>query len=120
MPHAVIESSKVVTASGIVHVTKGYEIDPSRVIEVKTPEKALQNYQIAGYPRAFLADRTGWSALNRLLIISGAFGMLRNRGFIAADGCAHGAAREEIQRRGFEPAKGERAERSTPQRSGKE
>ena len=36
-------------------------------------------FQTVEYLRAFLAARTGWSLINGLLIISGAFGLFRKR-----------------------------------------
>jgi cellulose synthase/poly-beta-1,6-N-acetylglucosamine synthase-like glycosyltransferase len=84
-----IESSEVVAVGGIVRVANGCKVESGRVVEVKTPRNPIPNFQIVEYLRAFLAGRTGWSFLNGLLIISGAFGMFRRRDFIEAGGYAH-------------------------------
>jgi cellulose synthase/poly-beta-1,6-N-acetylglucosamine synthase-like glycosyltransferase len=92
-----IESSKVVAVGGIVRVANGCEVDSGRVVEVKTPRAAIPNFQIVEYLRAFLAGRTGWSVLNALLIISGAFGMFRRKDFIEAGGYTHDTVGEDME-----------------------
>jgi len=44
------------------------------------------NVQIVEYLRAFLAGRAGWSRVNMLLIISGAFGLFRRETVVEAGG----------------------------------
>ena len=92
-----IESSEVAAVGGIVRVANGCEIESGRVVKVKTPKKAIPNLQIVEYLRAFLAGRTGWSVLNCLLIISGAFGMFRRQDLIAAGGYAHDTVGEDME-----------------------
>ena len=92
-----IESSDVVAVGGIVRVANGCKVDAGRVVDVSTPKKSLPNYQIVEYLRAFLAGRTGWSAMNALLIISGAFGMFRRRDVIASGGYAHDTVGEDME-----------------------
>ena len=92
-----IESRKVVAVGGIVRVANGCEIEAGRVVKIKTPRASIPNYQIVEYLRAFLAGRTGWSVLNCLLIISGAFGMFRRQDFIEAGGYAHDTVGEDME-----------------------
>lgn len=92
-----IESSRVVATGGIVRVANGCEVEKGRVVKIKTPRHPLPSFQIVEYLRAFLAGRTGWSALNCLLIISGAFGMFRRRDFIEAGGYAHDTVGEDME-----------------------
>jgi len=92
-----IESRKVVAVGGIVRVANGCEVEAGRVVKIKTPRSSLPNYQIVEYLRAFLAGRTGWSVLNCLLIISGAFGMFRRQDFIEAGGYAHDTVGEDME-----------------------
>ena len=92
-----IESSRVVAVGGIVRVANGCEVESGRVIDIKTPHSPIANFQIVEYLRAFLAGRTGWSVLNALLIISGAFGMFRRRDFIEAGGYAHDTVGEDME-----------------------
>ncbi len=92
-----IESGDVAAVGGIVRVVNGCEVDAGRVVKIATPRDALPNFQIVEYLRAFLAGRTGWSALNCLLIISGAFGMFRRQDFIDAGGYAHDTVGEDME-----------------------
>jgi cellulose synthase/poly-beta-1,6-N-acetylglucosamine synthase-like glycosyltransferase len=92
-----IESSRVVAVGGIVRVANGCEVESGRVVKIKTPRNVWANFQIVEYLRAFLAGRTGWSVLNAMLIISGAFGMFRRRDFIEAGGYAHDTVGEDME-----------------------
>jgi cellulose synthase/poly-beta-1,6-N-acetylglucosamine synthase-like glycosyltransferase len=92
-----VESSEVAAVGGIVRVANGCWVDKGRVVEVRTPGGAIPTFQVVEYLRAFLAARTGWSALNCLLIISGAFGMFRRRDLIASGGYAHDTVGEDME-----------------------
>ncbi|WP_235180990.1 glycosyltransferase [Nesterenkonia sp. AN1] len=92
-----IESSDVAAVGGIVRVANGCTVEMGRVIDVKTSRQALPNFQIVEYLRAFLAGRTGWSSLNALLIISGAFGMFRRHDIVAAGGYASDTVGEDME-----------------------
>jgi cellulose synthase/poly-beta-1,6-N-acetylglucosamine synthase-like glycosyltransferase len=92
-----IEYGDVAAVGGIVRVANGCEVDSGRVVEVKTPHQALPALQVVEYLRAFLAGRTGWSRLNALLIISGAFGLFRRRDLIAAGGYSLGTVGEDME-----------------------
>jgi cellulose synthase/poly-beta-1,6-N-acetylglucosamine synthase-like glycosyltransferase len=92
-----IESSEVAAVGGIIRVANGCEIESGRVLEVKTPKQAIPNLQIVEYLRAFLAGRTGWSVLNCMLIISGAFGMFRRQDLIDAGGYTHDTVGEDME-----------------------
>jgi cellulose synthase/poly-beta-1,6-N-acetylglucosamine synthase-like glycosyltransferase len=92
-----IESSEVAAVGGIVRVANGCEVDSGRVVEVRTPKQAIPAFQIVEYLRAFLAARTGWSVLNCLLIISGAFGMFRRQDLIASGGYARDTVGEDME-----------------------
>jgi cellulose synthase/poly-beta-1,6-N-acetylglucosamine synthase-like glycosyltransferase len=92
-----IESSQVVAVGGIIRVANGCEVESGRVVKIRTPRNPWANFQIVEYLRAFLAGRTGWSVLNAMLIISGAFGMFRRRDFIEAGGYTHDTVGEDME-----------------------
>jgi cellulose synthase/poly-beta-1,6-N-acetylglucosamine synthase-like glycosyltransferase len=92
-----IESSEVAAVGGIVRVANGCKFEKGRIIEARTPKKAIPNFQIVEYLRAFIASRTAWSKINCLLIISGAFGMYRRRDVIAAGGYLHDTVGEDME-----------------------
>lgn len=67
----------VVATGGIVRIVNGCLVDHGRVTDVRLPQSRLATLQVVEYLRAFLIGRVGWSRLNALLIISGAFGLFR-------------------------------------------
>jgi len=75
----------VVATGGIVRIANGCRVDHGRVMEVRLPRSRLATLQVVEYFRAFLVGRVGWSSLNALPIISGAFGLF-NRSLLEAVG----------------------------------
>jgi len=65
----------VLAAGGIVRVANGCAVVGGQVRRVGLPRRAVEVLQVIEYLRGFLFGREGWSALNSLLIISGAFGV---------------------------------------------
>ena len=92
-----VESSGVAAVGGIIRVANGCKIEKGRVVEPRTPKKAVPTFQIVEYLRAFVASRVGWSKLNCLLIISGAFGMFRRRDIIDSGGLATDTVAEDME-----------------------
>ena len=70
----VLDPQRVAAVGGIVRVVNGCRVRDGRVAEVLLPRSSIEAIQVVEYLRAFLFGREGWSALNGLLIISGAFG----------------------------------------------
>jgi cellulose synthase/poly-beta-1,6-N-acetylglucosamine synthase-like glycosyltransferase len=77
---------ETVATGGIVRIINGSLLEDGRIRSVRTPENTLVNVQIVEYLRAFLAGRAGWSRVNMLLIISGAFGLFRRETVVEAGG----------------------------------
>ncbi len=78
--------SKVVALGGIVRVANNCIVKDSEIIEARVPKNALATFQTIEYIRAFLCGRTGWNALNSLLIVSGAFGLFETKTVINIGG----------------------------------
>jgi len=68
---------EVIGTGGIVRLANGCRIEQGRVEEVALPRSRLAAIQVVEYLRAFLTARAGWSRVNALLIVSGAFGVFR-------------------------------------------
>ncbi|SFL72700.1 Glycosyltransferase, catalytic subunit of cellulose synthase and poly-beta-1,6-N-acetylglucosamine synthase [Paenibacillus sp. 1_12] len=66
-----------IAIGGNVRIANGSTIQGGRVTKHRLSRKALPAMQYVEYMRAFLGGRIGWSALNGLLIVSGAFGLFR-------------------------------------------
>ena len=71
---------------GSVRVVNGCEIRGGRVTQVRRPWRLLPLVQVVEYLRGFLFARMGWSRLNALPIISGAFGVFSRGVGVAAGG----------------------------------
>ncbi|NHN31938.1 glycosyltransferase family 2 protein [Paenibacillus agricola] len=66
-----------IAIGGNVRIANGSTIQDGRVTKHHLSNKWLPAVQYVEYMRAFLGARIGWSALNGLLIVSGAFGLFR-------------------------------------------
>lgn len=72
-----VDDDRVVAAGGVVLPSNGVTVHRGRVTSVGVPRTLVERTQVLEYLRAFLVGRSGWSSLNGLLIISGAFGVFR-------------------------------------------
>ena len=79
------DPERTVATGGIVRIANGCRVEDGMVKEVGLPKNRLATLQVVEYFRAFLIGRVGWSEIDSLLIISGAFGLFR-RSFLEAVG----------------------------------
>lgn len=86
-----------VAAGGIIRVANGCRIEHGHVAKVGLPRNPVAMLQTVEYLRAYLAARTGWSAINGLLIISGAFGVFRRTRVIEVGGFATDSIGEDFE-----------------------
>ena len=77
---------EVVGIGGIVRVANNCRIEKGEVVNVSLPKKLLPIIQVMEYLRAFLFGRAGWSKINALPIISGAFGLFETERVIEIGG----------------------------------
>jgi cellulose synthase/poly-beta-1,6-N-acetylglucosamine synthase-like glycosyltransferase len=87
---------ETVAAGGIVRIVNGCEIRDGRVERIELPDRALPVFQVVEYLRAFLTGRVGWSVLQSLMIISGAFGLYKKQEVIEIGGYAHNTDTEDL------------------------
>lgn len=76
----------MVATGGTVRVANGCEVTDGSLTRVGLPTNVWALFQVVEYLRAFLFGRLGWSRLNAMLIISGAFGLFKTDVVIAAGG----------------------------------
>lgn len=77
---------ETIATSGIVRIANGCKVVDGRVVEVHTPPNRVAMLQVVEYLRAFLANRVGWSRLQALFVISGAFGVFKTEAVKDAGG----------------------------------
>jgi cellulose synthase/poly-beta-1,6-N-acetylglucosamine synthase-like glycosyltransferase len=95
--HPFMVRPATVGAGGIIRVANGCRIESGHVTRVALPRSPLAMMQTVEYFRAFLAARTGWSAINGLLIISGAFGVFRRAAVVEVGGFATDSIGEDFE-----------------------
>lgn len=91
------ESKEVIATGGVVRIANNCVVEDGRLIETNLPANLLARFQVLEYIRAFLLGRMGWSRINGLLLISGAFGMFRRDIVIAAGGYNHKTVGEDME-----------------------
>lgn len=75
-----------IAVGGNVRIANGSVVENGRVLEARLPRSPLAAMQYVEYMRAFLGGRLGWSSMNGLLIVSGAFGLFRKDYLIEVGG----------------------------------
>ena len=67
--------AKVIASGGVIRIANSCKIENGKLMDVNFPDNLLVRMQVLEYLRSFLLGRMGWSKLNGLLVISGAFGV---------------------------------------------
>ncbi|MES3002696.1 MAG: glycosyltransferase [Pseudomonadota bacterium] len=81
-----LRDSRMVATGGTIRVANGCEVQGGFLTKVGLPTNLLALFQVVEYLRAFLFGRLGWSQINAMLIISGAFGLFKKDVVVAAGG----------------------------------
>jgi cellulose synthase/poly-beta-1,6-N-acetylglucosamine synthase-like glycosyltransferase len=87
---------ETVGVGGNVRIANGCVIEGGVVKKVGLPRKLLSMMQTIEYLKAFLGGRIGWSSINALLIISGAFGLFRKKDVVEVGGYREGFPGEDM------------------------
>lgn len=87
----------MVATGGTVRVANGCEVIDGSLTKVGLPTNLWALFQVVEYLRAFLFGRLGWSKLNAMLIISGAFGLFKTDVVIAAGGYRSNTIGEDME-----------------------
>lgn len=94
----VIDSEgKTIAVGGSVRVANGTTISRSKVETINLPKNPLVIMQIIEYFRAFLIGRLGFTKINQLLIISGAFGLFHKPTVIRSGGYKVATVGEDME-----------------------
>ena len=92
-----LEDPKTIAAGGTVRIANGCVIRGGFLDKIGLPTNFLALFQIMEYIRAFLFGRLGWSTLNALLIISGAFGVFKKEIVIEVGGYRPDTVGEDME-----------------------
>ncbi|MBC7600263.1 MAG: glycosyltransferase family 2 protein [Polaromonas sp.] len=87
----------MVATGGTVRVANGCEVTDGFLTKVGLPTNIWALFQVVEYLRAFLFGRLGWSKINAMLIISGAFGLFRTDVVTAVGGYRANTIGEDME-----------------------
>lgn len=87
----------VVATGGTVRIANGCTIENGYLTKVALPSNPWALFQVVEYLRAFLFGRLGWSTINGMLIISGAFGLFRKATVISVGGFSTNCIGEDME-----------------------
>lgn len=92
-----VEDPRTVATGGTVRIVNGCTVRDGFIESVDLPKAWLGRLQVIEYLRAYLFGRLGWSPLNALLIISGAFGVFHKETVVEAGGYRRDTVGEDME-----------------------
>jgi cellulose synthase/poly-beta-1,6-N-acetylglucosamine synthase-like glycosyltransferase len=92
-----LEDERVVAVGGTVRPVNGAVMVEGRVERLRMPRRWIERFQVLEYARAFFTGRAGWSHLDALLIISGAFGLFRREPVMEVGGFSTRTVSEDME-----------------------
>lgn len=92
-----LEREDTIAAGGTVRIVNGCRVRHGQLASIGLPESPLAKMQVLEYMRAFLFGRLGWSRLDALLIISGAFGVFKRDTVIDVGGYKSSSLGEDME-----------------------
>lgn len=92
-----IDEPTTVASGGTVRVVNGCSVQKGFMYKAGLPNNYLALFQIVEYMRAFLFGRLGWSPMNALLIISGAFGLFHKETVVSVGGYSADTIGEDME-----------------------
>jgi cellulose synthase/poly-beta-1,6-N-acetylglucosamine synthase-like glycosyltransferase len=76
----------MVATGGTIRAANGCDVRGGDLHRIDLPSNPWALFQVMEYLRAFLFGRLGWSSVNAMLIISGAFGVFRKQTVVEVGG----------------------------------
>jgi len=92
-----LEDPRTLVSGGTIRIANGCRIRHGFIDEIGLPHNPLALFQIVEYLRAFLFGRMGWTPLNAVLIISGAFALFRKEAVIGVGGYRTATVGEDME-----------------------
>lgn len=88
---------RVIAIGGAIRLANGCAVSAGRITKISLPTNLLAMFQTVEYLRAFLMGRVGWSKINALMLVSGAFGIFRRDIAIEVGGYSTGMVGEDLE-----------------------
>lgn len=92
-----LRSPHMVATGGTIRAANGCDVRDGYLTRVDLPRNPWALFQVIEYLRAFLFGRLGWSSLNAMLIISGAFGLFKKATVIEVGGYRTNTIGEDME-----------------------
>ena len=92
-----MQDPRVIACGGTVRISNSCRIARGFLEEVEVPRNWLARIQVVEYLRGFLYGRLGWTLLNALPLISGAFGLFKRNAVVEAGGLSIGTIGEDME-----------------------
>ncbi len=96
MQRVVEDRDRTVGVGGNVRPLNGSRVELGHLIESGVPSSLIPRMQILEYVRTFLASRPGWSWMNALPNVSGAFGIWKKSVVVEVGGFTRGHMGEDM------------------------
>jgi cellulose synthase/poly-beta-1,6-N-acetylglucosamine synthase-like glycosyltransferase len=87
---------ETIGVGGNVRILNGCSVDGGNLTHIRLPKTWLGLFQLLEYTRAFLTSRVGWSYMNSLPLISGAFGLFKKTAVVKVGGYDHKSLGEDM------------------------
>ncbi len=94
---ALEDAKRVVAVAGIVRGVNGSIVDGGRVRRPNLQLNLWVVMQAIEYLRSFLASRAGWSQINGLLVVPGAFGLFQKAACVTVGGYSTETVTEDLE-----------------------
>lgn len=91
------ENPLTIAVGGTIRIANGSEVSGGFLTRAGLSKNLLALFQVIEYLRAFLFSRVGWSAIDALPLISGAFGLFDKEAVISVGGYRHDTLGEDME-----------------------
>ncbi len=92
-----LDDATTIASGGTIRIANGCEVSQGFLTKIGLPTNILALFQLVEYLRAFLFGRVGWTPLNAVLIISGAFGVFHKDTVVSVGGYRHDTIGEDME-----------------------
>jgi len=96
-PYLEAVDQEIIACGGGIGIANDSIIENGTLKELKTPKKLITKIQVVEYMRAFLIGRMGWSQVNGLMLVSGAFGMYPRKRVLEVGGFNKDTVGEDLE-----------------------